>query len=140
MVDIVFVFLLVVDHDHAANEVNDIPFGDAAVGNWNTIRQIQFLIEFIAAHSFEVVVTHIEDLLFKELFGVFEIRRVTRAHAPEEFDQGCLSNSLMSSQVPNRFLPNRFGNELAIGVVIDIMEESDQFFVRARLQRALAGE
>jgi len=94
VVDIILVFGLIVDHDHAAHQIDDIPFGHTAIRNGDAVHQVKFLIEFVTPDAFQVIMTHIEDLLFEELLGVFEVGRVTRAHTSEEFDERGFRNRL----------------------------------------------
>ena len=35
MVDIIFILLLVIDHDHSPNNMHNIPFSDRSVRNWD---------------------------------------------------------------------------------------------------------
>ncbi len=73
----------------------------------------------------------------EELLGVIQRSRVARAHAPEEFQQGSLGNCQAFGQVPRGFLAQGGGDEQAVGVVVHILEQSDQLFIRAILERRI---
>ena len=66
--------------------------------------QIQFLVQFITTHPFQIIMALIKQLLFKELTGIVQRGRVARAHRLEEFNQRSLGNRLIPltdpSQVP----------------------------------------
>ncbi len=140
MIDIVFVLDLIINEDHAAHQIDNIPFGHAAVRNGDAVTEVKLLVQFIAANAFQVIVTHIEDLLFEELTGVFQVGRVTGAHAAEEFDQCRLSDGLPVAQIPDWFLANGLGNKGTVRIVINIMEQGNELFVGAVLDGAVTRE
>ena len=100
---------LVVDLNHPPDQVDNIPFGDRAVGNRDALGQIQFLVEFVAADPFQVVMALVEQLLHQESPGVVQRGRVARAHALEEFQQSRLGDGDSAGQIPDRFLAHGGG-------------------------------
>ena len=137
VINIILVFFFVIDQDHAAQQVNHVPTGHRAVGYRDALGQIEFLIKFVPANALQVIMALIEELLLQELAGIFERGRVAGAHALEEFKQRSFSDGQAAAQVPDRFLTQGGGDQLAVRIVVHILEERDQLFVRALFDRRI---
>ncbi len=138
MINIIGIRSAIVDHDHAPQQVDDIPLGDHAMGHRHMLIQVQLLIELVTPNFFQVIMALIKELLFEELLGVIECSRVAGAHAFEELKQCCLGNTLVMGQIPFRLLKQRGGDEHAVRVVVHTTEQLHQFFFRASDQRRRA--
>jgi len=79
--------------------------------------------------------TAVKKLFLEELPGVFEIGRVTGAHALEELDKRGFRDCLVMRQVPGGFLADGGGNKLTVRIVIDITEQRNQFLIGAGFNR-----
>ena len=104
MVDVILFLGAVVDLDHVADKVDDVPLGDVAVLDRDPFGQVQFLVQFVAADAFQVIMTLVEELLFQKVTGIFQVDRITGAHLLEEFDQRQFTDGHAGGGVPNRFL------------------------------------
>ncbi len=135
VINIIRLLNAIIDLDHAAEKLDDIALGYGTMRNGNI--QIKFLIQLVTTHTFEVVMTLIKQLLFKELTSIVERGRVAWAHLAEELNQGSFSNGQTTREIPFGFLLQRGSNEHALGVIIHIAEQGQQFFVGAGLQRSV---
>jgi len=131
MIDIILVFTLVVDQNHAAYKIDNIPAGDVTVTHRDAVRQVEFLIQLVAPHPLQVIMTLVKQLLLQESACIFQRCRISRTHTLEEFNQGFLCNGHAPVQHPGGFLANGGGDEHAVGVVINILEEGNQFLIRS---------
>ena len=72
--------------------------------------QVQLLVELVTPHPFQVIVTLVEKLLFKEFLGVIQRGRITRAHLAEELKQSRFSDGAAIREIPFGFLADGVGN------------------------------
>jgi len=103
VINIILVLSLVVDQNHAADEVNDIPGSNIAVRDRNAIHEVELLIELVAAHPLQVIMALVKELFFDECAGIIKGGGIAGAHALEEFDQRSLGNRALL-RVPDGFL------------------------------------
>ncbi len=90
--------------------------------------KVKLLVELITTNTFKVIMALIKKLFFKELAGIIQRSRIAWAHLLEEFDQSSFSDGVIA-EVPVWFLLNRGGNEHALGIVIHILEQGEDFLV-----------
>ena len=131
MIDIIRRLDPVVDLDHAADQADHIGLGDRAVRDGDV--QIEFLIQLVATHTLEIVMALVEELLFEELAGIIQRGRIAGTHLLEELDQGGFGDGQIAGEIPFGFLLERGSDEQAVGVVVDILEEGQNFLVGAGL-------
>ncbi len=86
MIDVIRILHIIVDFDHPADQVINIPFSNGQVGYRHLIIQIIFLIEFIATDWFQVVAPVIKELILKELPGIFNRSWIAGSHALEKIN------------------------------------------------------
>ena len=129
VVNIILFLGAVVDFDHVADKVDDVPLGDVAVCDRNTFGEVQLLVQFITANAFQVIVTLVEELLFQEVTGIFKGDRVTGAHLFEKFNQRQFADGHSGRGIPDRFLFEGGLDILAVLVVVNIAKQCQQFFI-----------
>src|SRR5450759_4605989 len=123
MIDVIRTFDAVIDQDHAPYQPDDIPFGHITVWDRDEVLQVKFLVEFVSANFFQVIMALVKKLFLKELARIIQGSRVARAHAFEELEQRRHRHCLAVGSVPNRLLVDRRSNIHAFGIVIHILEE-----------------
>ncbi len=128
MVNVIGRFDAVINLNHAPDKANDVGLGNGAVRDGNV--EVEFLVQFVTPHPLEVVMPLVEQLLFEERAGIIQRGRVAGPHLLEEFNQRGLGHRQPAAQIPFRLLAQGGGNKQAVGVIIDILEERDDFFVR----------
>ena len=119
----------VINEDHPPQQTNNVSFGHRAVRDGDL--QVKFLIQFIAAHTLQIIMPLIEQLLFEKTAGIIEGSRVARTHALEEFDQGRFGNCQSTGKVPFWFLAQSGSDEHALRIGIHVFKEVDEFFIGA---------
>ena len=135
VVNIILFLGAVVDLDHMADKVDDVPLRDVAVLDRNAFDQIELLVQLVAADPFQVIVALVEELFFEEFTRVFKVDRVAGAHLLEELDQGQFADRHAGGRIPDRFLFEGRFNEFAVLVVVDVTEQGEQFLIGPFLDR-----
>src|SRR5664280_1470906 len=102
MVNIIRRFHAIINEDHPPQQANNVCFGHRTVRDGDL--QVEFLIQFIAAHAFQIIMALIEQLLVEKSARIIEGGRVAGTHALEELDQGCFGNRQSTGKIPFWFL------------------------------------
>jgi len=135
VVDIILVLYFIVDQNHPADKVDDIPLGHTAVRNRDAAHQVKLLVQLIAANSFKVIMAAVKQLLLEKLPGILKVSRVARAHTFKELNQRSLCNRLIMRQIPFRFLADSGRDKLPVWVIVDVTEQCNQLLIRASFDR-----
>ena len=131
VIHIIGLFQAVVDGNHPPDDAHQIPLGDGPMAQRHNAVQVQLLVHLIATHLLEVVIALVKELLLHELPRILQRGRVARAHSLEELDQSRLGDSQPIAQIPLRLLTHGSGDEHPIRVVIHILKQGQNLFIRA---------